>query len=69
MDQNFPSLLWISSKTKAFLFDLTYTTISRSDYEIEFLSGVKNIIILQYFEESIPILFRYENTDMVNKYF
>jgi hypothetical protein len=34
MDPNFPSLLWISSKTKSFLFDLTFTTISRSDYEI-----------------------------------
>jgi hypothetical protein len=32
IDQSIPNLLWISSKTKAFLFDLTYTTVNRFDY-------------------------------------
>jgi hypothetical protein len=32
IDQNIESLLWISTKTKAFLFDLTYTTLHRSDF-------------------------------------
>jgi hypothetical protein len=31
IDPFIPSLLWISSKTKAFLFDLTYTTVDRVD--------------------------------------
>jgi len=32
IDSNRPNFIWISSKTKAFLFDLTYTTVSRCNY-------------------------------------
>ena len=33
LDQHFPTLLWISSQTKAFLIDLVYVVIRRSDLE------------------------------------
>lgn len=33
LDQNFRTLLWISTQTKSFLMDLTYTTIRVSDVE------------------------------------
>lgn len=31
LDQHIPTLLWITSPTKAFLFDITYTTFTRFD--------------------------------------
>ena len=35
LDQHFPTLLWISSQTKAFLVDLSYVCLRRSDLEFE----------------------------------
>lgn len=50
IDPYLSSLLWISSKTKAFLFDLTYTTVERVDLELEKSSNMKQYIVLHYFE-------------------
>ena len=50
IDQNLPNLLWATSPTKAFLFDLTHTTLDRCDYELEQSSGCKHYFILHYFE-------------------
>jgi len=33
LDQNFPTLLWVATKSKAFLVDLTYIELSVSDVE------------------------------------
>ena len=49
VDPFLPSLLWISSQTKAFLFDLTYTTVERFDLEVERVSGQKHYFVLHYF--------------------
>ena len=57
VDQNIPSFLWISTKSKAFLFDLTYTTIQRYSFEIERVTNLKHYFILYYFEEELPIVF------------
>lgn len=34
IDANLPNLVWFSSKTKAFLFDMTYTDIDRCDLDL-----------------------------------
>ena len=34
VDQYMPSFLWVSSNSKAFLFDLSFTTIHRFDYDL-----------------------------------
>lgn len=52
-----PTLLWVSSKTKAFLFDLTYTTVTHYDFDMEKASNIKDFIVLHYFEEELPIVF------------
>jgi hypothetical protein len=49
LDPSLPTLLWVSSKTKAFLFDLTYTTVHRFDLELEKNSKIKDYIVLHYF--------------------
>ena len=49
IDQNIPSFMWISTKSKAFLFDLTYTTIQRFNFEIERVTNLKHYLILYYF--------------------
>lgn len=49
-DQHIPNLLWVSSKTKAFLFDLCYTTLSTSDVELELSSEFEHyFFVLSYF--------------------
>ena len=35
LDQYMPSFIWVSSNSKAFLFDLSFTTIHRFDYDLE----------------------------------
>lgn len=57
LDQNFPTLLWIATKSKAFLMDLTYTTISVNDLEFQIASGCEHYFIMRYFEEEIPFVF------------
>jgi hypothetical protein len=39
LDPYIPTLMWISSKTKAFLIDLGYVTLSLSDLSFEAASG------------------------------
>ena len=51
LDQNLPNLMWATSPTKAFLFDLTHTTIDRCDFELEQSSGCRFYFILHYFDE------------------
>lgn len=34
IDQHLPNLVWFSSKTKAYLFDMTYTDIDRCDLDL-----------------------------------
>jgi hypothetical protein len=69
LDQNIESLLWITSNTKAFLFDLSFTTITRYDYEFEKSSNIQNFFILRYFDEEIPFVFLEEDNSKMNYYF
>lgn len=49
LDQHVPTLIWISSLTKAFLFDIAYTTFTRFDAEFQISSPTQHYIILRYF--------------------
>ena len=60
LDQNFPTLLWVATKSKAFLVDLTYIELSVSDVEFQITSGCEQYFIMRYFEEQIPFVFANE---------
>lgn len=49
LDQHLSSYLWVSSATKAFLFDLSFTSLHRFDFELEKSSQLKHYFILRYF--------------------
>jgi hypothetical protein len=57
VDQQVPSFVWASTTSKAFLFDLAFTTIQRFDHDLEEESKLKHYFILRYFEEELPVVF------------
>ena len=56
-DQNIPNLLWIATRSKAFLFDLCYCSLASTDVELQLSDHVAHYFVLSYFEEKIPFLF------------
>ena len=57
LDQHVPTLLWISSKTKAFLVDLSYVVLRLNDQVFQLESRCEHYFVIQYFEEEVPFVF------------
>ena len=57
LDQHMPTLFWISSKTKAFLMDLSYVVLRLNDQVFQLESRCKHFFVIQYFKEEVPFVF------------